>query len=105
MKKVPLFSTVAKLYPPKTASEKLAYKTFQALVGLPVLTFFAPIGTAGPEVTALQAALKFSLTNKGVEKQYSVIGLTPGWYSGQQTKSFYIAAYAAAGLDKSVIAG
>lgn len=105
LKSVPTFAEVAAKYPPKTAAEKLAYKTFNSLVGLPVLTFFAPIGTGGPQVTALQAALKFSLLHNSVESQYSTIGLTPGWYSGAQTKSIYITAYAAAAADASVIKG
>jgi tripartite-type tricarboxylate transporter receptor subunit TctC len=74
-------------------------------VGLPILTFFAPIGTPAPQLDALQAALQFAQTNKGVEKQYSTIGLTPGFYSGSVTKAKYVAAYNAAAQDASVIEG
>jgi tripartite-type tricarboxylate transporter receptor subunit TctC len=99
---VPTIAQIAKQFPPKTAAGQAALQEVVSLTNLGAI-LFAPAGTPAGEQAALQAAAKSAFTSASVAKQEVTEGLTPGYFSGQQTETEYKAALAHANLLKPYI--
>jgi tripartite-type tricarboxylate transporter receptor subunit TctC len=99
---VPTIAQIAKQFPPKTAAGQAALQEVVSLTNLGAI-LFAPQGTPAGEQAALQAAAKSALSDASAVKQEVTEGLTPGFFSGQQTETQYKGALAHANLLKPYI--
>lgn len=92
-KGIPTLQQVAKLYPPKTHSQKAALAALEALYNTTSQIFAVPGGVAPSRVAALRAAFEFAMKNGAVRQGALNEGLNPGWVSGPGAKAQYLSFY------------